>query len=143
MARLIGAYSLAILTTDAVYGLRDPKGVRPLCIGKLGDKLVVLGPVTYTQPVQPPAARNAKSGFKPPVPITYTVEVTGKLDGILAYLNNLETFPNRVLAVNSITLKPRSVSMPTKGNLPNYGNHTVKLEIQAYFMADQTTGALR
>lgn len=30
-----GAYSLAILTRDAVYGARDPLGLRPLCIGVL------------------------------------------------------------------------------------------------------------
>lgn len=36
-----GAYSLAILTRDAVYGVRDPQGLRPLCIGKLGDGYVI------------------------------------------------------------------------------------------------------
>ncbi|MDD9995133.1 MAG: amidophosphoribosyltransferase, partial [Dehalococcoidia bacterium] len=35
MRRLSGAYSLAVLTEDAVIGIRDPLGVRPLCIGKL------------------------------------------------------------------------------------------------------------
>lgn len=32
-----GAYSLTILTRDAVYGVRDTLGLRPLCLGKLGD----------------------------------------------------------------------------------------------------------
>jgi len=32
-----GAYSLAILTKNALYGVRDPLGMRPLCLGKLGD----------------------------------------------------------------------------------------------------------
>ncbi|CAN5664171.1 amidophosphoribosyltransferase [soil metagenome] len=41
MPMLIGAYSLAILTTDRIFGVRDPKGVRPLCIGKLGDFWVI------------------------------------------------------------------------------------------------------
>jgi len=35
MKRLIGAYSLVILSEDTLYGVRDPLGVRPLCIGKL------------------------------------------------------------------------------------------------------------
>ncbi len=35
MAQAIGAYSLTILTRDAVYGVRDPWGFRPLCIGQL------------------------------------------------------------------------------------------------------------
>ncbi|MGF1506829.1 MAG: amidophosphoribosyltransferase, partial [Anaerolineae bacterium] len=30
-----GAYTLAILTRHAVYGVRDPLGLRPLCIGEL------------------------------------------------------------------------------------------------------------
>ncbi|MGD9712968.1 MAG: amidophosphoribosyltransferase, partial [Thermomicrobiales bacterium] len=38
---LIGAFSLAILTPEAVYAVRDPKGVRPLCLGKLGDHWIV------------------------------------------------------------------------------------------------------
>ncbi len=37
MRRLQGAYSLTILTTTEVIGIRDPLGVRPLCIGKLND----------------------------------------------------------------------------------------------------------
>jgi amidophosphoribosyltransferase len=32
-----GAYSLTILTRNAVYAVRDPLGLRPLCIGKLED----------------------------------------------------------------------------------------------------------
>ncbi len=37
MAEAEGAYSLVVLTRDAVYGVRDPNGFRPLCIGKLPD----------------------------------------------------------------------------------------------------------
>jgi len=33
-----GAYSVALLTRDAVYGFRDPWGVRPLCVGTYGDR---------------------------------------------------------------------------------------------------------
>ncbi|MFN2135214.1 MAG: amidophosphoribosyltransferase [Candidatus Promineifilaceae bacterium] len=32
-----GAYSLAILTRDAVYAVRDPLGLRPLCLGSFED----------------------------------------------------------------------------------------------------------
>ncbi len=35
MTEADGAYSLVILTRDAVYGVRDPLGLRPLCIGRL------------------------------------------------------------------------------------------------------------
>jgi amidophosphoribosyltransferase len=35
MARIEGAYTLVILTKDAVYGVRDPWGLRPLVLGSL------------------------------------------------------------------------------------------------------------
>jgi len=35
MRRLVGAYSLVLLTEDTLFGVRDPLGVRPLCLGKL------------------------------------------------------------------------------------------------------------
>lgn len=42
MHKAIGAYSLTILTRDAVYAVRDPWGLRPLCVGALNsDGLVV------------------------------------------------------------------------------------------------------
>ncbi|MCB9758564.1 MAG: amidophosphoribosyltransferase [Alphaproteobacteria bacterium] len=37
MARAEGAYSVVILTRDAVYAARDPVGLRPLCVGLLRD----------------------------------------------------------------------------------------------------------
>ena len=37
MRRLQGAYSLTIMTPTELLGVRDPLGVRPLCIGKLND----------------------------------------------------------------------------------------------------------
>lgn len=37
MPRMIGAYSLVILTAGQVVAVRDPLGVRPLCIGRLDD----------------------------------------------------------------------------------------------------------
>jgi amidophosphoribosyltransferase len=42
MIQAQGAYSLVILTQDAVYGVRDPWGFRPLCVGKMnGDGWVI------------------------------------------------------------------------------------------------------
>src|SRR6056297_579236 len=37
MERIHGSYSLTIMHDDAVIGVRDPQGNRPLCIGKLED----------------------------------------------------------------------------------------------------------
>jgi len=41
MKRLIGAYSLVLLTDDTLFGVRDPLGVRPLCLGKLNGGWVL------------------------------------------------------------------------------------------------------
>jgi amidophosphoribosyltransferase len=40
MRRLQGAYSLTIVTNDSLYVVRDPWGVRPLCLGKLNGGFV-------------------------------------------------------------------------------------------------------
>ena len=37
MLRLEGAYSLTLLTKDAIYAVRDPHGFRPLSLGRLGE----------------------------------------------------------------------------------------------------------
>ena len=41
MQRFLGAYSLAILTPRALAAVRDPLGIRPLCLGRLGAGWVV------------------------------------------------------------------------------------------------------
>ena len=41
MRDLSGAYSLVVGTTDGLYGIRDPQGVRPLCVGRLGEHWVI------------------------------------------------------------------------------------------------------
>ena len=46
MTRLRGAYSVALLTEDALIGIRDPYGVRPLCLGLLDNKHYVLASET-------------------------------------------------------------------------------------------------
>ena len=41
MRRIEGAYSLVMMTEDALIGVRDPHGFRPLSIGKIGDAWVL------------------------------------------------------------------------------------------------------
>ncbi len=41
MRRLQGAYSLVIMTAQCLYVVRDPFGVRPLCLGRIDDGWVV------------------------------------------------------------------------------------------------------
>jgi len=46
MSRIRGAYSLALLADGLLIGVRDPHGVRPLCLGRLGDNHWVLASET-------------------------------------------------------------------------------------------------
>ena len=41
MRRIQGAYSLVILTRDQLFAVRDPFGVRPLCLGRINGHWVV------------------------------------------------------------------------------------------------------
>ncbi len=41
MHRLQGAYSLALITNDRLFGVRDPLGVRPLCLGAINGGWVL------------------------------------------------------------------------------------------------------
>ncbi len=41
MPRLQGAYSTVVMTKHAVVAFRDPHGIRPLSLGRLGDRFVV------------------------------------------------------------------------------------------------------
>ena len=41
MPRLQGAFSLVLLTKDSLIGVRDPMGIRPLCLGRLNGGWVL------------------------------------------------------------------------------------------------------
>jgi len=41
MDTIKGSYSIAILTPDKLVGIRDPLGIRPLCIGKLKNSYIL------------------------------------------------------------------------------------------------------
>ncbi|GAI00254.1 unnamed protein product, partial [marine sediment metagenome] len=41
MYRLQGAYSLVIMTQNKLIGVRDPMGVRPLCLGTVDNGWVI------------------------------------------------------------------------------------------------------
>ena len=41
MHRLQGAFSMCLLTNDSLFAVRDPRGVRPLCLGQLNGGHVI------------------------------------------------------------------------------------------------------
>ncbi len=51
MGKALGAYSLAILTRDTLYAVRDPWGFRPLCMGRLNGGWVVASETCALQTV--------------------------------------------------------------------------------------------
>jgi amidophosphoribosyltransferase len=61
IAQVRGAFSLAMLTKDALVAARDPHGFRPLCLGRLGDAVIVCSETcaldligaTYVRDVEP------------------------------------------------------------------------------------------
>lgn len=41
MPKMVGAYSLAVLTENEIFAVRDPVGIRPLCIGEMDGGYIV------------------------------------------------------------------------------------------------------
>lgn len=60
-SEIAGAYSMLFFTRDSLIAVRDPRGFRPLCLGRLGDAYVVasetcafdLIDATYERDVEP------------------------------------------------------------------------------------------
>jgi len=46
MSKIEGAYALVIMTRDKLIGVRDPHGIRPLCLGQMSDGSYVLSSET-------------------------------------------------------------------------------------------------
>lgn len=87
MARLRGAYSLVMLTRDELVAVRDPYGIRPLCLGKLGDGWVVASETA--------ALDNIGATFEREIGVGETL-VIGK-DGLKSYTSPLARKSNEAL----------------------------------------------
>ena len=63
MERIQGAYSLVILTPDKLIGVRDPYGIRPLCVGRInGSKYVLASESCALVPVGAEYLREVEPG---------------------------------------------------------------------------------
>jgi amidophosphoribosyltransferase len=62
MRRCEGAYSLVIMTKDRLFGLRDPLGVRPLCIGRMGSGWVIASESCALEHLGVPIEREVRPG---------------------------------------------------------------------------------
>ena len=62
MLKTEGAYSLGIITPNKLIAVRDPHGVRPLCIGRLnGDSWVIASETCALQPIGAEYVRSKSS----------------------------------------------------------------------------------
>ncbi len=57
-----GAYSCVACTVDTLYAMRDPRGMRPMCIGKLGDGYVIASETVAFDILQAKYIRDVEPG---------------------------------------------------------------------------------
>ncbi len=60
--QIMGAYSLVMMTREAVIGIRDPNGVRPMVIGKLDDSYIVCSETVALDIIGAEFVRDVKPG---------------------------------------------------------------------------------
>jgi len=62
LQQVVGAYSLLVLKQDQMIGVRDPYGVRPLCLGKLEDCCILASESAALQIVGADFIRDVEPG---------------------------------------------------------------------------------
>jgi amidophosphoribosyltransferase len=62
LEQVTGAYSLLLLTTDALYAIRDPNGFRPLTLGRLGGAWVVASETCALDLMEAESVRDVEPG---------------------------------------------------------------------------------
>ncbi len=62
ISRLEGAYSFVFMTNDGIFAVRDPRGFRPLCIGRLGDATIVTSETCALDIIQAEYVRDVEPG---------------------------------------------------------------------------------
>ncbi len=62
MKKLSGAYSLVIMTPEKLIAARDPFGIRPLCIGRIGEAYVIASETAALKAVGAEYIRDVEPG---------------------------------------------------------------------------------
>src|SRR5258708_9479047 len=62
LPQLAGAWSLTLLTPQALYAIRDPLGVRPLCLGRKGDSWIVASENSALETIGAETVRDVRPG---------------------------------------------------------------------------------
>ena len=69
--KLIGAFTLLIMTKDVLIAVRDSYGIRPLCLGKLDDNIIVSSETCALDSVRAEFIRDMNAGLNPDIPVNY------------------------------------------------------------------------
>ncbi len=62
LGKVKGAYSIALLTENALIGARDPRGFRPLCLGEIGESYVLASETCALDLIQAKYIRDVDPG---------------------------------------------------------------------------------
>ncbi len=62
MSLIKGAYSIVLLTEEAIVGFRDPYGLRPLCIGRLNGSYILCSETCALDLIQAEYVRDVEPG---------------------------------------------------------------------------------
>lgn len=62
LQKIKGAFSLVLLTKDTLYGVRDPFGIRPLCLGKIEEGYILASETTALDIVGAEFVRDVRPG---------------------------------------------------------------------------------
>ncbi len=119
MKTVRGAYALALLSKDQLIGIRDPHGIRPLCLGRVGDSFCLASESCALDAIGAEFVRDVQPGeivviddtgihsYRTPTPLSsrlclfefvYFARPDSVIDGINVYQSRKEA--GRRLAMN-------------------------------------------
>lgn len=136
---IIGTYGLVIMTTDKLIGARDPYGVKPLSLGKLGDDYILASETCafdtigaeFIRDIEPgeivvideDGIRTIKEGFHKKrlclFEIIYFARPDSKLDDRSIYLARIEA--GKQLAREALIDGDIVIGAPDSGTIPAIG----------------------
>lgn len=136
---VIGTYGLIIMTTEKLIGARDPHGVKPLCLGKLGNDYILASETCafdtigaeFIRDIEPgeivvideSGIKSIKYEDKKKRPclfeIIYFARPDSKLDGKSIYLSRIEA--GKQLARESGVDGDIVIGAPDSGTIPAIG----------------------
>ncbi|HZJ99635.1 MAG TPA: amidophosphoribosyltransferase, partial [Tissierellaceae bacterium] len=139
LADIVGTYGLIVMTTEKLIGARDPYGVKPLCLGKLGNDYILASETCAFDTIGAEFIRDIEAGeivvidekglksikheSKKKRPclfeIIYFARPDSKLDGKSIYLSRIEA--GKLLAREAGVDGDIVIGAPDSGTIPAIG----------------------